>query len=176
MTPVTEGPPLLLRSGVWRQRRCFPWRLGLERWSFTPELLLTPGCERGHELRTRGKDRGKPILWIMPKWSWRSCQPEQLLGDSSILHQLATLLRAWRGWGKCPESLHGLHPTPNQSSLHSHLGHLPTIPSCHMRMRPTELYLTHFYSTTVGGEVGGLQRASGILKAEQAHFIFLWKK
>lgn len=58
MTPVTEGPPLLLRSRVWRQRRCFQWRLGLETWSFTPEFLLTPGCERGHELRTRGKDGG----------------------------------------------------------------------------------------------------------------------
>lgn len=124
----------------------------------------------------QGGRTGEPILWITPKWSWRSCEPEQLLGDSSILDQLATLLRASRVWGKFPESLHGLHPSPNQASLHSHLWHLPTIPSCRMRMRPTELYLTHFYSTMAGGAVGGLQRASGILKAEQAHFIFLCEK
>ena len=88
----------------------------------------------------------------------------------SSLRETALL---WTSWPHCSrvcmkrvKDMSTEPPWPPPTPTGPCLTVMYAIPSCHVK--PTKLYLTHFYSNM------GSFSASGILKAEQVHFIVLF--
>lgn len=106
--------PPLLKRGVWRQRRCFQWKLQLGRWSSIPDdFWLTLDVKEVMSLEQGGESKA----------SFVNHGPDDVGGPASLssLRETAAFwnswphcCRAWRGWGECPQNRQGLHPSPTR--------------------------------------------------------------